>query len=523
MALTSLLFLLFAIFRRSEQWMRQHILKVGWLLTHNPNTTVVFYYSAFLPGIALREICRWLIAGALNVRAKRSFQLPEQGEIDELQLSLMRFPPRTAAFKRMIIEGAPLMVALAGLWLIATDVLEFEYSLLIATGGGVADLSRAIGRLLRQPDFGLWFYLMFSIANTMIPPISQDLRKRYRLIALAILAGAFAIGLASDIEGMAVLGSNGRQLLSSLCLILFATSIINFLMALVLGVIEASIEKMTGHSATFAEGKMITQTRQDALTAHGAANREGRAPRTSGDAPKPEKIIRSIYALPLPIPGPPGKEPVSKPVAAVLNVSPGIDANRKRAPKQKPASVVAGDLSDQMDKSREFSFRPKRMPETIARAPIDPAREPVPASSHQPKIIDPPADVEREPSAPAPFSRPFSAPPEDYEGSDDIQGIPSADLGFSRPFSSAQDPPPTLAAADADTGNAPGEVNKDLQKSAPNVAVNRPKPKTRAVPKPSQRSRQEDIDGDAGELRYEPLDDLEIYDDGEAFEEDESS
>ncbi len=522
MALTSLLLLLFAIFRRSEQWMRQHILKVGWLLTHNPNTTVVFYYSAFLPGIALREICRWLTAGALNVRAKRSFQLPKQGEIDELQLSLMRFPPRTTAFKRMIIEGAPLMVALAALWLIATDVMEFEYSLLIATGGGVADLSRAIGRLLRQPDFGLWFYLMFTIANTMLPPISQELRKRYRLIAIAILTGAFAIGMASDIEGMAVLGSNGRRLLSSLCLILFATSSINFLMALILGLIEAGIKRMTGHSATFAEGKMITQARQEALTAQGAGNREGRAPRTTGDAPKPEKIIRSIYALPLPIPGPPGKEPVSKPVAAVLNVAPATDADPKREPKQKPASVAASDLSDQMDKSRKVSFRPNRMPETIAKTPIDLTREPAPASTHQPKTKASPADVEREPSAPAPFSRPFSAPPEDNEGSDDNQEIPSTDLGFSRPFSSAQDPPPTLAAADADSGNAPGESDKDLRKSAPNVAVNRSKPKTRAVPKPSQRSRQEDIDGDAGELRYEPLDDLEIYDDGEAFE-DESS
>ncbi len=522
MALTSLLLLLFAIFRRSEQWMRQHILKVGWLLTHNPNTTVVFYYSAFLPGIALREICRWLIAGALNVWAKRSFQLPQQGEIDELQLSPMRFPPRTAAFKRMIIEGAPLMVALAALWLIATDVLEFEYSLLIATGGGVADLSRAIGRLLRQPDFGLWFYLMFTIANTMLPPISQELRKRYRLIAIVILIGAFAIGLASDIEGMAVLGSYGRRLLSSLCLILFATSIINFLMALVLGLIEAGIERMTGHSATFAEGKMITQTRQEALAAQGAGKRDREERRRTGDAPKPEKIIRSIYALPLPIPGPPGKEPVSKPVAAVLNVSPD---DLRREPDQKPASVVAGDLSGQMDKSRKFSSRPKRMPDTVARAPVDLTRGRDPASADQPPTEPPPAeplaDIAQEASASAPFSRPFSAPPEDNEGSDDIQEIPSADLGFSRPFSSDQDPP-TLAAEDADAGNALGASDKDLRKSAPNVAVNRPKPKTRPVAKPSQLSGQDDIDGDAGELRYEPLDDLEIYDDGEAFE-DESS
>ncbi|MCY4018403.1 MAG: hypothetical protein OXG39_03260 [Chloroflexi bacterium] len=510
--------------------MHQHIFKVGWLLTHNRNTTVVFYYTAFLPGVVLHELCRWLTAGILNVRATRSAQLPEHDEIGELQLSLVQISPNARAHKQMIIEGTPVIVAFASLWLIATDVLDLESSLRIATGGSVADIGRAIGSLVRQPDFWLWFYLMFTIANTMLPPISKELRNRRRMISALILTGAFAIGLGSNIEGMAILGSNVRRLLSSLSFILFATSIINVVMVLALGLLEAIIERVTGHSATFDDGKMITRTRQQALAERGDRERKRRSRRTRRAASKPQRPIRSIYALPLPIPGPPGKEPVSKPVAAVLNVSPGVGPDLKSAPDHKPASIVTGDL---IDKSRKSSSRPKKMPETIKRSGSDSARGGIPASRQQP-ATDPaaagsssqtiPEDFGQDTGEHAPFSRPFAASPDDIEDPADIQDMGLTDLGFSRPFAPPQDLPPTRETEDSDSDDALRLSDKELPTSAPNVAIGRPKPKTRPVPKPSQRSGHgdmdsEDIDGNSGELRYEPLDDVDIYDDGEEFDE----
>ncbi|MCY4069948.1 MAG: hypothetical protein OXG60_01480 [Chloroflexi bacterium] len=503
--------------------MHQHIFKVGWLLTHNRKTTVVFYYTAFLPGIVLHELCRWLTAGILNVRATRSAQLPEHDEIGELQLNLVQISPNARAHKQMIIEGAPVIVAFASLWLIATDVLDLESSLRIATGGSVADIGRAIGSLVRQPDFWLWFYLMFTIANTMLPPFSKELRNRRRLTSLLILTGAFAIGLGSNIQGMAILGSKLRGLLSSLSFILFATSIINFVMVLALGLIEAIIERVTGHSATFDDGKMITRTRQQALTEHEDRERECGSRRARRDASKLERPIRSIYALPLPIPGPPGKEPVSKPVAAVLHVSPGVGPDLESVPDHKPASIAA---SERMDMSRGFSSRPEKMPETIQRSRTDSTRGHMPASLQQPATASSsqaiPEDIDRDRTEPAPFSRPFVASPDNVEDPEDIQDTRLADLGFSRPFTPQRDLPPTREAENSDSDDALQVSDEELPASAPNAAIDRPKPKTRPVPKPSQRSKHDDIDGDSGELRYEPLDDVDIYDDGEAFDEDSS-
>lgn len=508
--------------------MHQHIFKVGWLLTHNRKTTVVFYYTAFLPGIALHELCRWLTAGILNVRATRAALLPEHDEIGKLQLSLVQVSPNARALKRMIIEAAPAIVAFAALWLIATDMLDLESSLRIAAGGSVGDYGRAIGILSEQPDFWLWFYLMFTIANTMLPPASEALRNRYRLTSALILAGACAIGLVSDLESMAILGADLRRLLSSLSLVLFFTVIINLVMVLALGLIEAVIERLTGHSATFDQGKLITRTRQQALAERGDRKREDRSQRTQRAAAKAGKPIRSIYALPLPIPGPPGKEPVSKPVAAVLNVASRHDPALNRAPDRMSAPVVSGDPTH---KSQSFGSRPKQMPETIDRAATDLAQRRFPAPVQRPPTARPadaspsqamPADFNHEIHEHAPFSRPFAASPDTVDDPVDSQDTQLPDPGFSRPFAPPQDLPPGFETDDTDPGDAPQASDAATSTTATNPPVGRRRPLTRPVPKPSERSSHDDIDNSPDELSYEALDDIAPYDDGDAFDVDSS-
>lgn len=508
--------------------MHQHIFKVGWLLTHNRSTTVVFYYTAFLPGIALRTLCRWLVAGILKVRATRSAHLPAHDEISELQLNLVQISPDTRARKRFIIEGAPVIFAFALLWLIATDVLDLAPSLRIMTGGALADIGWAIKSLVGQPDFWLWFYLMFTIANTMLPPISQGLRERRRLIAAVILASAFAVGLASNVESMAALGSNARGMLGSLSYVLLATSIINFVMALALGLIEAIIERITGHSATFDDGKLITRTRQQARAERGDRARPRRPRPTRHAAPKPQRPARSIYALPLPIPGPPGQEPVSKPVAAVLNVLPRTDPDLKSVPDDKPVFVVS---SRQVDEDGKFASRPKTTPETLERSENDSERGGISAAHQQQKAKKPsgaephstaaPKDIEQVGPERAPFRRPFAADPEDIEDPDDNQENQTSELGYLRPFAPQQGLQAKREANSRDTDKALSTSDEELPTSRSKPASDVPMPKTFPVPKPSQRLGRDDkdsqeVDGDSGELRYEPLDDVDVYDDEES-------
>lgn len=523
MAQTSLLLLLFAFFRRSERWLHQHLLKVGWLLTHNRNTAFVFYFTVFLPGIALHEACRWLAASLLKARSPRAERLllPK-----EHQLSLVRIAPEAGALKRIAIEASPVIAALAALWLIAINFLGIDSALRITAPGNVSDLARALASLLAQPDFGLWFYLIFTIANTMLPPISRSIRARSRLIAGAILAVTFIIaviiGLGGDSEALASIGSLGSDLVSSLMFILAATTIINLVMALVLGLIETGIERVTGHSASFLDGDFITETRQQAQAARSAREDEHKANRTANAADIPEQALRSIYALKLPIPGAPGIEPVSKPVAAVLEQAPKGESKAKNSPSQKPAATFVGSSPP---KRRRASTRSQKAPETVAGTSKRAAFN----SSNKTGDGKPAAEGDenkeqdaRLPTELAPFSRPFSQSGGademtlDRDDSDDDQAKLASDLGFSRPFAPPGASRSTRTPEDKSSDNVPKPAGKKSKTTAPKPVAGAARAITRPVPKPSQGDKNEIKNADSAanenELRYEPLDD-EFYDD----------
>ena len=83
---------------------------------------------------------------------------------------------------------------------------------------------------------------------------------------------------------------------------------IDLLVTGVLGVIEAMIERITGDSATFQNGKLVAMTREEMLR-----QREQQRAKQENASVKPAKTRApagppSVYKLPLPIPGAPGRE-----------------------------------------------------------------------------------------------------------------------------------------------------------------------------------------------------------------------
>ena len=311
--------------------MHQHVFKVGWLLSRNNNTTVIFYYAAFLPGVLLHELVKWLAAGICNVRATRSVQLPQQDEIDELQLGFVRIAAGVHPFKRFIIELVPLVVALLVLWHIAVNVLNLGSTWAIAAAASLDDIALAISHLTATADFWLWFYLAFTIANTMMPAFPSALKGRGKLTLAIGTMILVTIGLGLGDMRTSELTLTLERLLQSLTMVLLAITLCNLVMVLILGSIEALIERITGHSATFVGGKLTTVTRQEARRIRESGKR--RRPQKPAAA-SPVAPPKSIYALPLPIPGPPGIEPVSRNIVAILDLRsakdmPAVDDSEK--------------------------------------------------------------------------------------------------------------------------------------------------------------------------------------------------
>lgn len=302
-----------------QRWLHQHLFKVGWLITQDFQTTTILYYTLFLPGVLLYEVVYWLAASVLNVRAEGSLKWPEKQEIGELRLNFVRLAKKVNPFKLAIITSTPLVTGIALLWLISNNVLDIRGTFEAASAGStsvnfIANISAAIGALVAKPDFWIWFYVMFAIGNTLLPN-SQALRGWRVLLPILIVSITVLVllGAADEIFLAALTGplANGLVVLGTTLLTLLAAdgAVIG-----TLSLIENSIERVTGRSATFKNGKMIAMTRAEVLAQREQQIRKEReriqrAKQTA--VPKIAAGPPSIYQIVFPIPGAPGQETVT--------------------------------------------------------------------------------------------------------------------------------------------------------------------------------------------------------------------
>ena len=481
--------------------MHRHIFKVGWLLTHSHQITTVLYYIIFLPGVLLREAGRWLAAGLLNVRADRSIQLPQKPEIGKLELNFIKLAPKAHPVKRVIIAAVPLVLGLPTLWMIAVNAFKLETILNIAAPGQLDDVARAASTLVAQADFWLWFYLAFTISNTMLPTIPVDLRgwRRIGAAALPVIIIALVLGISQAFAADA-----GTQLLNSLALILSLTTLINIFMVIVLGTAEALIERLTGHSAAFQDGKMIAMTRQQMLQRKEAEKQQRQSARSVPARKSTAAAVPSIYMLKLPIPGPPGQEPVSRRVVAVLDAP---SAKQEMASSPAAAGLTAAP-------------RPTRMDSPAPKQTAKPAPKRQRQTGKTPAPFDAVAHSDKKSERFAPFSRPFVKSAA-ITADDDIDAAgdnppTSTDAPFMRPFTDEKTDQDNMPAANPIANALPPKSKTETGRKPPLQSKSKSMPaarKTRPVPKPSTQAKVNPNPDDSSgysedqELKYEPIDD----------------
>ena len=513
------LWLLVSVFRRAERWLHQHIFKVGWLLSNDFRITTIVYYIIFLPGIALHELTLWLAAGVLNVRAVRALQFPEEQDIGELRLNFVKLSHSASPRMHGLISLAPVLAGASALWAIATFVFDWRTAAAYAASGTIDGYGRALSSILGTTDLWIWLYLAFVIANTMFPiglPWMTTAQKRITVslppvIVLLVwwLGGGLNAAIAINLEAI----------LANLAFLFLQLTAMNIAGILVLGLIESASEKLTGRCAAFKDGKMLTMTRAEA---NEFRNRERSARRTKGvkravgdSLPPPV----SVYGLRLPIPGPPGREPVSRHAVSV------VDVGRSQAIAEPSAPSTS---QQDAPPTNKMSARADRSAADLAtRAPaVTPASLPDSRGSAS------------TPDAHVPFSRPFVHVADEAEtrpqADDEVSS--TDDARFARPFAL----PNALALAPDDStvdvedpASTQGTTRiasaaGNMEAKAPIAAAAKypreaPRIRTRAVPKPSRRKPDADADvetaGD-GELTYEPDEEADVFDDdADAFDE----
>ncbi len=365
--------------------MHQHIFKVGWLVTKQYQTTTILYYAFFLPGIILNQFIFWLAAGFLNVSAERTIQWPQKQEIGELKLDFIRLSKNVTPFRLAIISTAPLLVGMFAVWHIANNILNVPGFLTeMNIGGSLVNLSTALSHFTNAPDFWIWVYLAFAISNTMMPNFANLRAWRIVLTIIAILIAALYILGAGDQVVMSNLRGPVSNALNSLSSVFAIIIGLDIFMVAVLGTMEAIIERVTGDSATFENGKMVTLRRSELLARRQQALAVKPQPKSQRAAHAPSGPP-SVYKLHFPIPGAPGKEAVtpspqiviSKETKPILPVQPDSRSG--------PA-VITGTVAERLPAPSSQPTSPTVIPSNPAAPPARPAAA---TTSPQPSPFNP--------------------------------------------------------------------------------------------------------------------------------------
>lgn len=348
-----LLAFLFWSLRQMETWLHRHIFKVGWLLTKRFETTTVFYYTFFLPGVFLNQFTVWLMAGVLDVRAKSAIVYPAEQEIGELRLNFVRISEKAPPLKAAMIHLSPLIVGLLVVYLVDVNIFNMREILQIINepqGGLFAGLQT----LFTRPDFWLVSYITFTVANTMMPQrgslkgFAPVLAGFVALAALVIVAG-FGDELGAALVDPLLSAMNGMSLLFGMVIV------VDILATAVLALIENSIELVTGDSATFRNGKLVAVRRKDLIAQRAAERekerkkREQREQRKQTPAPAlpaSSSGTPSIYRFALPVPDAPDMPPR---VSILEKQTPLFELDRPRpaVPKVIDADVDIRTLDDE--------------------------------------------------------------------------------------------------------------------------------------------------------------------------------
>lgn len=181
-----------------QRWIHTHLHGIALLLTGQLERAVIFYAIVLLPGVLLHELSHWLSATLLGVRTGSFSVIPRLQSDGTVQLGYVEYYKgrNLGPIRESIIGGAPLLAGTAVILLIGLRIFNVTDLAAAIQSGQISTLSTALGSVFQANDFLLWLYLIFTVANGMMPSRS-DRRAWGAFIWVMIIAGGvlYVLGL----------------------------------------------------------------------------------------------------------------------------------------------------------------------------------------------------------------------------------------------------------------------------------------------------------------------------------------
>lgn len=148
-----------------------HIQLPFYTLTRSQNSATLAIFLLFLPGVLIHESAHWLMARLLGLKTGKFRVWPKrQGKYIGLgSVSVESRDP----IRDSLVGIAPLLVGTVLVTIIGRIIFDTpQVSTLLAQGEWIAALV-AFRNELNTPNGLLWAYLLFTIANAMMPSASD--------------------------------------------------------------------------------------------------------------------------------------------------------------------------------------------------------------------------------------------------------------------------------------------------------------------------------------------------------------
>lgn len=227
-----------------ERWIHKHLQGLWLLLLRDADMALVMYSLIMLPGVLLHEGSHWVAALLLGVRTGRFSVVPQRLPNGNLRLGYVE-TAKADPLREALIGAAPLAAGVAAIIFMGYSRLGVgAVGTALAQGDGWATLA-AVQAMGRQPDFWLWVYLLFTVANSMLPSASDRRAWGPVVVAAVLVTGllvyaglgeALMSGLGGVLEGAA------RALAAGFTL----TVVINLLIVPILWAVEQVVMRLTG-------------------------------------------------------------------------------------------------------------------------------------------------------------------------------------------------------------------------------------------------------------------------------------